>query len=100
MARLLGGHSRPRVVVHGPRARRRRNPASHAVSVRIRLAGSAPVTLELFDPAGRRMRAVTVAGTGEQVVRLDGLDAIPAGLYFLRLAQGAAIRTARIAVAH
>jgi hypothetical protein len=78
----------------------RPNPSRpDAVWVSYRLASATPATLELFDPAGRAIRRLDcprAAGTHEANLARDGR--LPMGVYFLRLRQGDAIATARLAV--
>jgi flagellar hook assembly protein FlgD len=58
--------------------------------LRFRLARSAQIRLEVFDPAGRRVRTVWDGdlGVGEHELRWDGSNdagaAVSAGLYFQR----------------
>ena len=75
------------------------NPASREAQVRFTLAGPGPARLELLDIAGRRVRSIDVPGTrSEQVVRFEDLGRLPPGLYVVRLAQGGATRSARVAI--
>jgi hypothetical protein len=77
----------------------RPNPATRDAQVMFSLPSSGPARLELFDPAGRRVRARawTAPAAGAQVMPLD-VDGLPAGVYLLRLAQGARVATTRLAV--
>ncbi len=76
------------------------NPARGSLRVRFTLAGDAPATLTLHDLAGRAMTVRPLAGSGagphELTLPLDA--ALPAGIYFVRVTQGAAARAARVAV--
>jgi hypothetical protein len=76
------------------------NPARDAISVRFTMRASVPATLELIDVTGRRIRSESLeAGTGgEQILRLGGLDALPAGVYLACLIQGGERAFARVAV--
>jgi hypothetical protein len=76
------------------------NPARDALTVRFALRSGTLAKLELIDVAGRRLRSESLeAGTGgERVLRLDGLDALPAGVYLARLSQGTERAFARVAV--
>ncbi|MFI5372757.1 MAG: T9SS type A sorting domain-containing protein, partial [Candidatus Eisenbacteria bacterium] len=76
------------------------NPARDALTVRFALRANVPATLELIDVAGRRVRseALETGAGGERVLRLDGLDALPAGMYLVRLSQGAGRAIARVAL--
>jgi len=71
------------------------NPASDTVKMRLRVAESAPVALDIFDARGRRVRAWTAetVDAGEREYQWDGRDAAgrqaPAGLYFIRVRSGA-----------
>ena len=67
------------------------NPASGAASVGFTLERRAPATLELMDVSGRRVmtREVGQFGAGAHTLRLDGERTLPAGVYFVRLTQGA-----------
>jgi len=68
------------------------NPGSGPVTIAYAAAGSAPVTFDVLDAAGRRVALLEHAAGGKGVVAWSGRDqtgrAIPGGLYFLRLAQG------------
>ena len=79
----------------------RPNPASgRALNVVFALPVSAPAKLELLDVSGRRVavRDVGVMGAGRHTVNLSEARAIPAGLYWARLTQGAMQRSVRVAV--
>ncbi len=77
----------------------RPNPARGDFAIDYRLAAGGPATLELFDAAGRRVaaRALPATGAGPQVARFGAAGLAP-GVYLVRLAQGARVRTARIAL--
>ncbi|MEO6462438.1 MAG: metallophosphoesterase, partial [Candidatus Eisenbacteria bacterium] len=76
----------------------RRGPVEFSVT----LPGAGPVSLAIFDAAGRRVRALPIAHgeAGPQVARWDGNDdagrPVAAGVYFARLAFAVARRTARV----
>jgi hypothetical protein len=57
-------------------------------------------TLDLLDVGGRRIAAQQVGtlGPGSHRVRLDSAAAVPPGVYWLRLRQGARTLVARGAV--
>jgi hypothetical protein len=87
----------PRLQLSGARP----NPAVAPLVVAFALAGSEPARLDLRDIAGRGVltREVGSLGAGAHVVNLAESRALPApGLYFLRLSQGADVRTARVVV--
>jgi len=71
------------------------NPVSRTARVSLTLATSEPARLEVIDLAGRRLgaREIGSLGPGEHVVSFPELAASPAGIYWVRLTQGA--RTAR-----
>jgi hypothetical protein len=81
----------------------RPNPATgRDLTVRFTLPVSAPARLELIDVAGRSVvaREVGAMGAGVHAVNLaDGLQ-VGAGLYFVRLTQGAGLKTERVTVIH
>ena len=74
------------------------NPVARDLTVRFTLAGDSPARLELLDLAGRRLRVREARGAGEQSVRFEDLGRMEPGLYVVRLAQGAQVRSARVAV--
>ena len=69
----------------------RPTPSRGALWVGFALPSGEPAVLELMDVAGRvvERRPVGGAGAGRRVVRLGADGALPGGLYFLRLSQGA-----------
>jgi hypothetical protein len=80
------------------------NPARGATAVRFGLPREAHVELALYDQQGRRVRLL-LNGTlpaGEQTRTWDGCDesghALPAGLYFVRLATEGRTLVSRLAV--
>lgn len=80
------------------------NPARGAVTFDVGLPEPRPVTLEIFDASGRRVRGV-LDGTlpaGTHPVRWDACDengvAAGAGVYWARVIAGAEHRTLRVAI--
>jgi hypothetical protein len=76
----------------------RPNPArGDRMLIHFALPNAEPATLELFDLAGRRVagRAVGSLGGGRHAVDLAPERRLPAGMYLIRLAQGASQLTAR-----
>lgn len=79
----------------------RPNPGrADRLAVGFALASDAPASLELFDIAGRRVawRDVGSLGAGPHVVDLAAGGKLAAGVFFVRLRQGADVRIARTAV--
>jgi hypothetical protein len=81
------------------------NPAPRGapVSLRLETADAHPVTLEIFDAAGRLLRRLDVSpGPGSRTVIWDGRDrrggTAPGGLYFVRMTGGAGTVTAKLAL--
>ena len=76
------------------------NPAHGVVSVWLRLPGKEPATLHMFDVAGRRVleRDLGASSEIERRFEIAGTSALPAGLYWLRLTQGARVGPARAVV--
>jgi hypothetical protein len=62
------------------------------------LANDAPATLELLDVSGRRVARADVAGAGPHETSLAPSRPLAPGVYLARLAQGGAVRTARVVV--
>jgi hypothetical protein len=78
----------------------RPNPASgDRLTISFALPTASPARLELWDVAGRRVagREVGSFGAGRHVVDLAFGMHVPAGLYLVRLTQGDAVRTSRVA---
>ena len=73
------------------------NPGTRGASVVFTLPRRAPARLELIDVAGRIVlsREVGQLGAGAHTLQLDAERALPAGLYFIRLAQGTQSITTR-----
>ena len=77
------------------------NPASPgSLRLRFALPSGERATIEMLDLAGRRIASSEVGsmGTGQHSIRLTGESRLAPGLYFARLRQGAASRTARVVV--
>ena len=68
------------------------NPFVHAVTIRFVLSAGGPADLQVFAADGRRVRTLAraIGGPGEHVVAWDGRDdgggALPAGVYYARVA--------------
>jgi hypothetical protein len=95
------GAALPRAVFLAPPAP---NPARGATTLRFGLPRAARVELALYDQQGRRVRAL-LGGTqpaGERAIVWDGSGdsgrALPAGLYFVRLATEGRTFVSRLAV--
>jgi hypothetical protein len=67
-----------------------RNPARGTFSVAAILSGDAPATVTVYDVRGRLVTSVKLDGIGlrRQPVRFGADHPFPAGVYFVRLAQG------------
>lgn len=71
------------------------NPANPATTIRFTLAADAPVRLEIFDTRGRRVAVLVDEARRAGLHTIDwrgldaGGDALPSGIYFLRLDNGA-----------
>lgn len=76
------------------------NPARDGLEVSFALATESRALLELLDVTGRRVRALEVRGAGPHVVKLSKLGDVAPGVYLLRIHQGNAIRTTRVALFH
>jgi len=78
----------------------RPNPAAGEVSVVFALESAAPARLELLDVAGRRVLAEDVGslGAGQHVLRLAKAEALPAGVYVLRLTQSGRVASTRATI--
>ena len=76
----------------------RPNPANGPLMLSFSLANSSPARLELVDLSGRRVfeRSVGDLGPGYHVVRLDAN--LPAGIYVVRLTQGARTLTTKATI--
>ncbi|HKQ59308.1 MAG TPA: hypothetical protein VJY35_15705 [Candidatus Eisenbacteria bacterium] len=78
----------------------RPNPAGGELSVAFALEGGGSARIELLDVAGRRVlaREVGSMGPGQHVLRLEEAKRLPAGIYTVRLIQGARAVAARAAI--
>lgn len=77
------------------------NPASaQGVHVSFSIPVASPMRLEMFDIAGRLVgsRELRSLAAGSHTVRWDPLPSTGAGLYWLRLTQGARTATARVVI--
>ena len=76
----------------------RPNPTNGPLTLSFSLANSSPARLELLDLSGRRVfeRQVGEFGPGTHVVRLDAN--LPAGIYAVRLTQGARTLTTKATI--
>ena len=79
------------------------NPFSSRTTIGFELAASAPVSLRLYDVAGRQVRVLARGerrGAGPHALEWDGRDdsgaRVEAGLYFCRLDAGSASDTRRV----
>lgn len=70
------------------------------LTVSLTLPTSAPASIEMIDVAGRRLRSrdLGALGAGRHRIDLGGVSEFHAGVYFLRLRQGAATVTAKATV--
>jgi hypothetical protein len=86
----------PRFALHGLTP----NPSAGDPVVAFSLASDGPASLELFDIHGRLVlsREVGATGVGAQSVQLDGRGRLPAGIYTVRLRQGASMATTRAVI--
>ena len=69
----------------------RPNPSANGVAISFTLPDRSPARIEVVDLAGRRLvvRELGALGQGKHVVRLTELRGLPAGVYQVRLVQGA-----------
>lgn len=79
------------------------NPFRASTAISFAIAGSAPVQLEVFDVAGRRVTTLIddVAPRGEHTTRWNGHDQggrqLASGIYFVRLSvNGSVVETRRV----
>lgn len=79
------------------------SPFRDATTIRFASPAGDPISLLVFDAAGRRVRSLldgALLGAGEQGVTWDGRDdagaRVGSGVYFLRITDGAGSRTARV----
>jgi len=78
------------------------NPVHGIVELSLSLPDSRPARVELLDLSGRRRlsRDVGALGAGRHRLRLDGSDALAAGVYLVRLTHDGVSRVLRIAIVH
>lgn len=80
------------------------NPFSAVTSIDVTLSDEADVNLEIFDVAGRRVRALSmgVLGAGTTPLAFDGRDErghrLPSGVYFCRIQAGDAAVTRKLVI--
>jgi len=79
----------------------RPNPAANSVVISFTLTGRAPAQIELTDVAGRRIlfRDLGPLHPGNHSVRLPEAGELAAGVYWVRLVQGAEFVATRMVVA-
>lgn len=88
---LMASHSSP-------------NPFSAQTTIEITLPGEADVNVEIFDVAGRRVRAMNVGlvGAGTTPLAFDGRDErghpLPSGVYFCRIHAGSESLTRKMVI--
>ncbi len=73
------------------------NPARETLRLRLPGAVAAPATIALLDNLGRPVRTQTAVLGNAETAQLD-LHGLPAGLYAVRVAAGAAVWVGRVAV--
>jgi hypothetical protein len=76
------------------------NPAHQELRVNFTLTDASPARVELLDLAGRVARTLVLRSAGERSARFEHLDALPAGVYFVRLTHRGATRVTRVALVH
>ncbi len=83
-------------------ARMAPNPVSDHLRVSFVLPTWEPASIELVDIAGRRaqFRKLDGFGPGSHSLELDSVRPLPAGVYFVRLRQGARVAGTRVTVVH
>lgn len=76
------------------------NPAPRGLTILLSLPDAAGAKLELWDVTGRKVasREVGVLGPGDHVVALASRDALPAGIYLIRLTRGGSSLVSRACV--
>jgi hypothetical protein len=74
------------------------NPASGPFSVTMAIPDPSSATLELVDLSGRviESRSLVPGGPERRSVRFEVSERLPAGVYWVRLRQGARTATARV----
>lgn len=76
------------------------NPARDNLEVEFTLAGGSRARLDLLDISGRRVRSFEARGAGPHIAKVANLGDIAPGVYLLRLQEGNAVRTTRVALIH
>jgi hypothetical protein len=78
------------------------NPFSSRTSIEITSESNAPVTVDVFDVSGRRVRSLNAPRGITRSVSFDGRDNrgnfLPSGLYFCRIQAGDATATRKIVI--
>jgi hypothetical protein len=80
------------------------NPFSSRTSIEITSDGDAPVSVDVFDVSGRRVRTLMVASAGARTrtLHFDGRDdhgqPVASGLYFCRIQAGDKTATRTIVI--
>jgi hypothetical protein len=75
------------------------NPVRGSIALVVTLGSGTPAKLDLFDVRGRRLEShVLTSGPKRYVIQAADDRALPAGMYFARLVQGAQQRSVRIAL--
>ena len=96
----VGGTRTPSLVVSEAHP----NPFAEQTSLEVVFPGASPVTVEMFDVAGRRLRSTTFSHTGGGPVQIviDGRDQnaglLPSGVYFCRIHAGAETVTKKMVI--
>jgi hypothetical protein len=74
------------------------NPFSETFEAEVSLRERAPARLALFDVAGRRVwsREIDPGASRRQIVRVEGVGWLRAGVYLLQLTQGRETQTMRV----
>jgi hypothetical protein len=69
------------------------------LTVSFSMTRAEPATLELLDVSGRRVRSRTIEpALGAHRVQLNGVEPLPAGLYWVRLSQAGEYLTSKVTV--
>ncbi|MCC7141022.1 MAG: T9SS type A sorting domain-containing protein [Candidatus Eisenbacteria bacterium] len=98
------GESRVSSALAGLRVLARTAPSRFESTIRFSLPGAGEVKVEVFDASGRRVRELFDGplGSGDQSLawdrRDDGSNAVPSGIYFVRVASSALVGTAKLVV--
>jgi hypothetical protein len=79
------------------------NPFNGSTTLRIGLVTAAPISIRVYDAAGRRVRSLRVNGSaGWQEVALFGIDdaqqPLASGIYFCRVSANGVTTTRKMAV--